>query len=195
MTEISSLCVYCGSASGRDPRYRATAERFGAMMAERGIDLVYGGGNIGLMKVVADAVMAGGGRVIGIIPHFLLEKEPGHPGITRLEKVDSMHVRKQRMFELSDGFVVLPGGMGTLDETMEIITWRQLGRHDKPIVILNDGGYWDPLIDLVRTVIRDGFARPETAELITVVDSPEAAFEALAAAPAPRTEPCAPEQL
>jgi len=195
MSVIRSLCVYCGSSTGRDPRHRETAEHLGRAMVDHDIELVFGGGNVGLMGVVAGAVMAAGGRATGVMPRFLLEREAGDRAITRLLEVDSMHERKQRMFEMSDGFLVLPGGLGTLDETIEVLTWRQLGLHDKPIVVLNDGGCWDPLIQLVDSVIRGGFAGPEVTALFTAVDSVDEVFSALAAARVPRVAPCAPERL
>jgi hypothetical protein len=186
MTEISALCVYCGSAVGNDPAYRAAATALGTAMAARGIGLVYGGGRIGLMGVVADAVLAGGGKVTGIIPEHLQRREVGHQEITELRIVSSMHERKRLMSEIADGFVVLPGGLGTLDETLEIVTWRQLELHDKPIVIADFGGYWRPLLGLVDAVIAGGFARPTCRDLFTVADSVEGVFRALDQAPAPR---------
>jgi uncharacterized protein (TIGR00730 family) len=186
MTEISALCVYCGSAVGNDPAHRAQAAELGDAMARRGIDLVYGGGRIGLMGVVADAVLAGGGRVTGIIPAHLQRREVGHHAITELRVVSSMHERKRIMSEIADGFVVLPGGLGTLDETLEIVTWRQLGLHDKPIVIADFGGYWRPLHALVEAVIAGGFAQPTVRGLFDIADSVDGVFQALARAPMPR---------
>ena len=141
MTMIASLCVFCGSRHGDDPAYREAATRLGTLMAERGTRLIYGGGGIGLMGVVAETVLAGGGEVIGVIPHFLTQYEIGHPGVTELVVVDSMHDRKLRMSELADGFVVMPGGLGTLDETLEITTWKQLQLHAKPVVVVNVSGF------------------------------------------------------
>ena len=135
MTDIRSLCVFCGSRKGADPAYEAAARRLGEIIAEQGIHLVYGAGGIGLMGVLAETVLARGGRVTGIIPDFLMKYEVGDPGLTELIVVESMHQRKARMFEMSDGFVVLPGGLGTLDETFEIVTWKQLRQHSKPIVV------------------------------------------------------------
>ena len=140
MTGIKSICFYGGASSGLKPVYLETARKAGRMAAERGMTVVFGGGRIGMMGAVADAAMAAGGEVIGIIPQHLQDVEVGHQGVTRLEVVDSMHVRKMRMFELSDAFCSLPGGLGTLDETFEIMTWRQLGLHDKPITALDIGG-------------------------------------------------------
>jgi uncharacterized protein (TIGR00730 family) len=188
MTKISSLCVFCGSKKGADPAHEAAARRLGEQMAERGITLVFGGGRIGLMGVVADAVLAGGGRAIGVIPGFLKDLEVGNDDVTEQIVTASMHERKTRMFELSDGFVVLPGGLGTLDETLEIITWKQLRLHSKPIVLLNSGGYWSVFQDLVRRTIDGDFAHPAVEDLYTLVDGPDDIFPALAAQPEPREE-------
>ncbi len=155
---------------GRDPSYRSIARQLGEILAKAGIRLVYGGGSIGLMTVVADAVLANGGEVVGVIPEFLNRIEVGHKSLTRLDVVDSMHTRKAAMFEQSDAFVVLPGGIGTLDETIEIITWRQLGLHDKPILLVNHRGYWDTFLALLDHVIAEDFARPSTRDLYAVVD-------------------------
>jgi uncharacterized protein (TIGR00730 family) len=155
MAAIGSVCVYCGSSIGASPRYREVARALGRALAAHGIGLVFGGG--GLMGEVADAVMAAGGQAIGVIPDLLQKREKGHRGITELRVVASMHERKNLMFELSDAFVILPGGFGTLDEAFEMMTWRQLGMHDKPILFLNMDGYWDPLNELVDHFIREGF--------------------------------------
>lgn len=171
---------------GDDPAYAAQAEELGRELAQRGIQLVYGGGGIGLMGIVASTVLANGGQVIGVIPEFLMQYEVGDPGVTELIVVDSMHERKRRMFELSDGIVVLPGGLGTLDETFEIITWKQLQQHAKPVVVLNSAGYWDTLPAMVDAIIRGGFAHPAVKELFSVVDQPSEIFEALANAPEPQ---------
>ena len=188
MTEISSLCVFCGSKTGESPAYEAAARRLGEQMADRGIRLVYGGGRIGLMGVVADAVLAGGGEVIGIIPEFLKDLEVGNDAVTEQIVTGSMHARKTRMFELADGFVVLPGGLGTLDETLEIITWKQLQLHAKPVVVLNTDGYWSVFEDLIRRTVDSGFAHSAVAELFTMVAKPEDVFPALAAQPEPKEE-------
>ncbi len=145
--------------------------------------LVYGGGHVGLMGAVADAALAAGGKVVGVIPKHLRDWEVGHHGLTELRVVDNMHGRKQMMFEMSDGFVVLPGGIGTLDETLEIISWRQLRLHAKPLVILDDGGYWQPLQALLRAVVAAGFADPGIADYYAVAADVEAVFATLAAAP------------
>ena len=188
MTKISSLSVFCGSKKGADPAHEAAARRLGEQMAERGIRLVYGGGSIGLMGVLSDAVLKGGGEVVGVIPDFLKDLEVGNDDVTEQIVTASMHERKTRMFELSDGFVVLPGGLGTLDEMLEIITWKQLQIHAKPVVILNSGGYWSAFEALVRQTVEGGFAHPAVAELYTIVDRPEDVFPALAAQPEPKIE-------
>lgn len=188
MTRISSLCVFCGSKTGDDPAFEAAARRLGELMVERGVRLVFGGGRIGLMGVVADAVLGGGGEAVGVIPEFLKDLEVGNDEVTEQIVTASMHERKNRMFELSDGFVVLPGGLGTLDETLEIVTWKQLRLHSKPVVVVNTLGYWTALRDLVQRIIDGGFAHPAVAELFTVVDTPDDVFPALEAAPEPSEE-------
>ena len=179
MTLVKSLCVYCGSARGRSPRYVAAARELGEAMAERQIRLVYGGARIGMMGEVADAVMKNGGEVIGVIPEHLQTTEVGHSGITELKVVESMHVRKKLMFDLSDGFAVLPGGYGTLDELFEIITWRMLKLHDKPVVVLNIDGYWDRFQALIDQLIAEGFAREDSRQYFSVVNSVGRMFDLL----------------
>lgn len=179
---LRSVCVFCGSRVGINPVHAAAAADLGRLIAGRGITLVYGGGRVGLMGVVADAVLGAGGRVVGIIPSFLQRREVAHQDVD-LQIVDSMHTRKRRMFELADAFLVLPGGVGTLDETMEIVTWRQLGHHDKPIVLVDVAGYWQPLTRLLDHVIRNDFAGSNLADLYSVAESPEAALDAAAGAP------------
>jgi uncharacterized protein (TIGR00730 family) len=151
--------VYCGSSSGKHPEYAEQARAFGAEMARREITLVYGGGNVGLMGVVADAVLAGGGKVIGVIPRQLVDREVAHAGLTELQVVDTMHQRKTRMFELSDAFVALPGGFGTLDEMFEMLTWSQLGLHSYPCAFLDVRGYYAPLRGMMDHMVGEGFVR------------------------------------
>ncbi len=194
MAEIKSICVYCGSRNGVDPRHVEAARTLGTLMARAGIELVYGGGRIGLMGVVADAVLAGGGKVCGIIPHHLQTVEVGHQGLTELHVVDSMHIRKQMMFERSDAFVVLPGGIGTLDETFEMITWRQLRLHDRPVVVVDVAGYWQPYVQMIDHIIGQGFAGAEIRRLYEVVDTAEAVLPLLARLPEPAI-PARPERL
>jgi len=180
---ISSVCVFCGAASGRDPRYRAGAESIGRQIAEAGHRLVFGGGNAGLMGALANAALAAGGEVVGVIPDYLVEREHGHRGVSRLITVDSMHRRKETMFELSDAFIVLPGGVGTLDEAFEIITWKQLGMHDKPIVVVDIAGYWGRFDALVAAAVEHGFAAPPTRDLYVLAPDAERALGMLMALP------------
>lgn len=163
---MQRICVFCGSNAGHDPIYRAEAERLGRLLAGRGIELVYGGGNVGLMGTVADACLAAGGTVIGVIPEALMGKEVAgrpvdHRSLTRLEVVDSMHTRKARMAELADGFIALPGGFGTFEEFCEILTWGQLGFHVKPMGLLNVNGFYEPLLALFDKAVAEGFLRAE----------------------------------
>ncbi|MFO1154621.1 MAG: TIGR00730 family Rossman fold protein [Rhodospirillales bacterium] len=188
MTEIRSLCVLCGSREGNDPAYREAAIRLGTLMARRGVRLVYGGGSIGLMGVIADAVLAAGGEAIGVIPDFLIRYEVSHRRLTELVITGSMHDRKRQMFEMADAFVVLPGGLGTLDETFEIVTWKQIRLHDSPIVVLDVDGYWTPLKALMEATIAAGFAHESAAELVSFVRTPEEVLQVLAAAPTPKEE-------
>ena len=157
----------------------------GSLLAAAGVRLVFGGGQVGLMGVMADAALAAGGTVVGVIPHHLHDLEVGHPGVTTLHVVDTMHARKELMFRESDAFAVLPGGLGTMDETFEIITWKQLGLHDKPIIIVNTGGYWSPFLALFDHIADRGFAGPETRRYFRVVDDVAEVLPAIAAAPEP----------
>lgn len=188
MTEIASVCVYCGSRLGNDPRYRAAAEELGLGLAERGIELVFGGGHVGLMGITSDAVRAGGGKVTGIIPRDLKEREHGEDTPGELIVVDNMHERKMRMARSADAFVILPGGLGTLDETFEIVTWRQLGFHDKPIIIADIGGYWAPMRAMLGAIIAEGFAEPVDDVLIRWAGTIPDVFALLAGAPPPDRE-------
>ncbi|MGC2415005.1 MAG: TIGR00730 family Rossman fold protein [Stellaceae bacterium] len=169
MQRVTRLCVYCGSSLGGDDRYRAAARELGDALAKAGIELVFGGGRIGLMGVLADAVLAAGGRVVGIIPDRLRSAELAHPGISELVIVPSMHERKRLMAERADAFAVLPGGIGTLDETFEILTWRQLGLHDKPVFLVDVAGYWQPLRNLLDHLATHGFTAPLVPRLLEVV--------------------------
>jgi len=177
---LSSVCVYCGSSNNGPQSHRDAATELGTLMASRGIDLVYGGGRVGVMGTVADAVMSAGGKVTGIIPDFLMRKEVGHTDITSLEIVQNMHQRKARMAELSDAFLVLPGGLGTLEEFFEVLTWRFLGLHNKPIALLNTDGYWDKLSDALQAMAETGYARQQTLDFAPVVNTPEEALDLLA---------------
>ncbi len=177
MTGLSSLCVYCGSSVGHRDVYAACARELGAAMAQARIRLVYGGGRVGLMGVIADSVLAHGGQVTGVIPTFLRTEELAHPDIDETIEVGSMHARKHRMFELADGFVVLPGGTGTLDEAIEVLTWKQLHLHDKPIILVSPNGYWAPLVDLLGHIIGTGFAPHRVSHLFELVDRPRQAID------------------
>jgi uncharacterized protein (TIGR00730 family) len=173
------ICVFCGSSTGIRPAYREAAARLGSLMALRGLGLVFGGGHIGLMGVLADAVLAAGGEVVGVIPQALVDRELAHGRLTELHVVDTMHQRKALMADLSDGFVALPGGYGTLDETFEILTWAQLGIHRKPVAMLNVGGFFDPLLGWIDRAVDDGFLRGQHRELLNVAATPEEVIEAL----------------
>lgn len=166
---IRSVCVFCGSRDGDDPAFVNAAEALGTALGRSGRRLVYGGGRVGLMGRVADAALAAGGEVHGVIPGHIMELEVGHEGLDTLELVPDMHTRKNRMYALADAFVTLPGGLGTLDETLEIVTWRQLGLHDKPAYLLDVGGYWKPLERLLDAAIARGFADPKARELLRLV--------------------------
>ena len=191
MQHVTRLCVYCGSAVGLDRRYQDAARELGDALAKAGIELIFGGGRIGLMGVLADAVLAGGGRVVGIIPDRLRAAELAHPGASELVIVGSMHERKRLMAERADAFAILPGGIGTLDETFEILTWRQLGLHDKPIFLVDVTGYWRPLRDLLDHLVAQGFARSLVPRLLQIVPNVAELMRALAYAQpagAPRSE-------
>ena len=177
---MKRLAVYCGSSMGTDPAHADLARRLGTRMAERGIGLVYGGGNIGLMGLVADACLSAGGEVTGVIPEALMQKEVGHLALTQLEIVDSMHTRKARMAELADGFVALPGGFGTFEELCEVLTWGQLGFHEKPVGLVNVANYFAPLIELCDRAVAEGFMRPEHRGLLQDAATPTAVLAAMA---------------
>jgi uncharacterized protein (TIGR00730 family) len=179
MAKIQSVCVYCGSSQVSDPKFNAPTIELGKRIAAAGLTLVYGGGSPGLMGKVANAVMDEGGKVIGVIPDHILKLEVRHDGLSELHVVPSMHVRKQIMAEKSDAFVVLPGGLGTLDETFEILTWRYLGMHSKPIIIVNIDGYWDPLLSLIDHMLASGFMRPEHRETFQVASTVEDVMDLL----------------
>ena len=194
MSFESSLCVYCGSGLGVDSRHLEAARDLGRLLAQRHIRLIYGGARIGLMGTLADAALGAGGEVVGIIPGHLDKTELGHRGATELIVVDSMHERKYMMFEQSDAFAIMPGGLGTLDETFEMLTWRKLGLHDKPIILVDIGGYWRPLLSLIDHVIIQGFAAPTDRDLYKVVTTVEELVAAVETAPRPKTA-AQPERL
>ena len=195
MAELRALCVYCGSSDRVDDRHLAAAAALGRAAAERGVRIVFGGGRVGLMGVLADAALGAGGSVTGIIPRHLMALEVGHEAIGDLRIVATMHERKMLMCDISDAFCVLPGGFGTLDETFEIVTWRQLQLHDKPVVLVNLAGFWDPLVALIEHQAAAGYVRPAHLDLFQVVDSIEAVFDSVAAAPEPTLGPAAVDHL
>jgi len=178
-SELASIAVYCASSPGVDPSFGAAATSLGGAMARRGIRLVYGGGHVGLMGQIADAALAEGGEVHGVITRALEGKELAHPGLTRLEVVDTMHQRKAAMADLADGFIMLPGGFGTLDEFFEVITWTQLGVHAKPCGLLDVDGYFDPLEALLDGAVRQRFIRPEHRGMLMTESDPDALLDRL----------------
>ena len=176
---ITSVCVYCGSRTGKDAAWLAAASALGSGLAERGMTLVFGGGRVGLMGAAADAALAVGGKVIGIIPESLETREVGHANVSELHVVKNMHERKMMMAKKSDAFVVLPGGLGTLDEMFEIVTWRQLGFHDKPVIVADINGYWQPLRSLLDSLVDKGFAADRDWDLLTFVSDIDDVLAAL----------------
>jgi uncharacterized protein (TIGR00730 family) len=189
MTLIHSLAVFCGSRVGNNPAYAEAARILGRGLAGAGIRLVYGGGRIGIMGVLADAVLEAGGTVLGVIPEFLTQMEVAHAGATEMIVTDSMHARKQRLYEESDAFLVMPGGLGTFDEAFEIITWRQLRLHDKPILLCNVDGWARPLVATIEHAIEQGFADPGCRHLFEVCDGVPALLRRLGSLPAGRGGP------
>lgn len=181
MTPIHRLAIFCGSGAGARPAYTEAAADFGRLLAERGIGLVFGGGSIGMMGIVADTVLDAGGEAIGVIPYGLAAREVDHTGLTALHKTDTMHERKALMADLADGFVALPGGLGTLEELMEVWTWAQLGIHRKPVALLNVAGYYDRFLDFLDHAVAEGFVRSGYHDLFLVDDNPSALLESIAA--------------
>ena len=167
-----NVCVFCGSSTGADAVYADSAHETGRLLANAGHSLIYGGGNIGLMGIIADSVLQAGGRVVGVIPDFLMTREVGHKGLTELIVVQSMHERKKRMADLADVFIALPGGWGTLDELAEILTWRQLGLIDQPVGLLNVSSYFTPLVNQMKVMSEAGFLHPSNLKFLTVENSP-----------------------
>lgn len=178
-----AVCVFCGSSTPPDARYRAAAARLGELIAERGAQLVYGGGSVGLMGTVADAALARGGRVVGVIPVGLFSREVGHTGLTVLHEVTSMHERKRLMYDLADGFVVLPGGLGTLEELAEAATWTQLGLHAKAVALLDVDGFWAPLAEQLDRMVEVGLMKAANRAIIRHASSAEEALEMLGQVP------------
>jgi len=182
------ICVFCGSSPGADPRYLAAAREMGRALVARGLGLVYGGGSVGLMGAVADAALAAGGEVVGVIPQVLQIRELAHRRLTALHVVGSMHERKALMAELSDGFVALPGGMGTLEELSEVLTWAQLGLHARPCGLLDVAGYYDPLVAFFDRAVEAGFLRREHRRLLLTAATPAALLDLFRAFIPPRVE-------
>jgi uncharacterized protein (TIGR00730 family) len=190
MARVKSLCVFCGASGAVDPAYRDAATRLGKLMAEARVELVFGGGRIGLMGLLAEAALLGGGKVTGIIPRHLHNFEIGdRRPLGELHIVETMHERKAMMFERADAFTVLPGGLGTLDETFEVLTWKQLGLHDKPVVLVDVAGYWAPLIHMIDRVVATGFAPRSSLALPRVVRTVEEVLPLLASLPEPAEVP------
>lgn len=180
---MKAICVFCGSRFGRQASHRAAAARLGELTAMAGLDIVYGGGHVGLMGTVADAAMRAGGNVIGLIPERLLGREAAHRAISKLVVTDTMSDRKDQMIERADAFAVLPGGMGTLDEFFEVLTLHQLGYHEKPIILINIEGYWDPLMAMIKQTVDHGFAGDDIYAMIRSVDDVEGLFPAIGIEP------------
>ncbi|MFP3976648.1 TIGR00730 family Rossman fold protein [Marinobacter sp. KMM 10035] len=180
------VAVYCGSRSGNEPLYVEKARELGEFFGNNGIDLVFGGGHVGLMGVVADAVLASGGKVYGVIPQHLVSRELAHPGLTELFVVDNMHERKAKMAELADGFVALPGGIGTLEEIFEVWTWGQLGFHKKPCAFYNVEGFYNAQLDMVKTMVASGFVKQQYLDMIVLADTPAALIEGFKGYTAPQ---------
>lgn len=189
MKNIKNVCVYCGSSSNVSEVHKNAATELGKTIAAQGWDMVYGGGRVGLMGLAADAALEAGSNVVGIIPEHIQEREVEHTELTELHIVDNMHTRKRMMVDRSDGFVILAGGLGTLDELFELLTWRQLGLHDKPIVIVNVDGYWTKLLESIDNLAASGFMRPEDKNLFTVVKTVSEVPESLKQAPREKFDP------
>ncbi|WP_426959583.1 TIGR00730 family Rossman fold protein [Muricoccus radiodurans] len=181
MNTIENVCVFCGANPGARPAYAETARELGQAIAGRGMGLVYGGGKVGLMGVVADAALAGGATVQGVIPEHLMQRELGHGSVSKLHVVASMHERKALMAKLSDGFIVLPGGFGTMEEAFEVLTWSQLGLHRKGVVFLDVNGFWSRLMETMDGMAEEGFVRPEHRLLAMLAETPDQALDMLAA--------------
>jgi uncharacterized protein (TIGR00730 family) len=189
MKNIEYVCVYCGSSSRVADVYKDAARQLGGLIAREGWKVVYGGGRVGLMGLVADSALGGGAEVIGIIPSHIQEREVEHTDLTELHIVDSMHIRKQMMVDRSDAFIILAGGLGTLDEFFELLTWRQLGLHDKPVVVVNIDGYWTKMLEAINHIADIGFMRDEDRHLFSVVDKIEDVPDAIRNAPQEKFDP------
>lgn len=189
MSDITSICVYLGSSGRADDIYKQATITLGKALAKAGISLVYGGGNVGLMGLLANTVLEEGGYVIGIIPEHLAEKEVAHKGLSELHIVPSMHARKQMMVEKSDAFVIMPGGVGTLDETCEVLTWKQIGTHDMPIVFADVEGYWQPFFALIDHLVDKKFMREGDKDLYQVASDVDAVIPMVLSAPKQQFDP------
>lgn len=188
MIKINSICVYCGSRPGKNKKFQLIARQTGEIFSQNQIKLIYGGGSVGLMGIIANSVMDHGGQAHGIIPSHLHNSEIPHKGLTKLTIVDNMHQRKRMMFDHSDAFLVLPGSIGTLDEALEVITWKQLKLHDKPIILLNCENYWNPFLQLLENIIDHEFTSPHTMSLFHVVNNPEEVLPLLKSLPDPKID-------
>lgn len=176
-----AVTVFCGASDGSSPRYVEAARALGTLLAREGVTVVYGGASVGTMGALADAALAAGGRVVGVMPEGLVKREIAHRGLTEQHVVTSMHERKALMASLCQGFITLPGGFGTWEETLEIVTWKQIGEHVKPVILLDLDGYYRPMREMIEVAIREGFMRPHFREYLVAVDSPAAAVDALRA--------------
>ncbi len=185
---MKNICVFCASSMGSNPVYKESAYQLGKIFANQKIRLIYGGGNVGLMGVIADSILENGGEVYGVIPDLLMKKEVGHPNLTKLFVVETMHERKTKMFELSDGIIALPGGFGTLEELTEVLTWAQLGMHKKPIGILNINGYYSKLLDLFDHMVSEKLLKKENREMLLVSENPMELLELMENYKAPFTD-------
>lgn len=172
LSPLRRVCIFCGSSFGANPEYQNAAESFARLLATNGIGVVYGGASVGLMGAVADAALAAGGEVIGVLPHSMMAREIGHNGLTELHLVDTLHERKAMMAELSDAFVALPGGLGTFEEIFEVASWAQIGLHKKPCAFLNTNGFYDGLLTFLETSVAEGFVRPESQALLLAESDP-----------------------
>ncbi|MCU0389558.1 MAG: TIGR00730 family Rossman fold protein [Thermoflexibacter sp.] len=170
---MKNICVFCGSAVGKNPLYKQTAQDLGLLLVKKQIRMIYGGGKVGLMGIIADTVMQNGGKVVGVIPQFLIEMEVAHSRLSEQIMVKTMHERKKRMTDMAQGFIIMAGGIGTMDEFFEILTWAQLGLHSKPIGLLNTNGFFDKLLAYIDFSVEEGFIKPQSRQMILVDDNPE----------------------
>ncbi|MDD3288009.1 MAG: TIGR00730 family Rossman fold protein [Alphaproteobacteria bacterium] len=186
---IENVCVYCGSSNHIDESFHKSTIKIGTLLAKNNINIIYGGGHVGLMGLLADSALAAGGKVTGIIPRHLHDREVQHDHLTELHVVENMHERKKMMADCADAFLILPGGFGTLDETFEILTWKQLGLHNKPVIIYNEGNFWSPMITLIEHLIKNGFIPKDNSGFYTAIDSLDQIIPALTAPVSPAIDP------